>query len=408
MKKSPYWVIWVVLLAFAGFANAVPQKIAGGQMHTIFVDGMQVYGMGNTQYGVLGDQVPAGKNMVPVDLGISNVKAVAAARYLSLFLLDDGTALYVGFNWNRKQIINIPELIPGSEITDIAAGFSRIVYVSNGHVFEWDMVLGSTPVDKGLVDIVEVSAGYEYFMAKDVNGNTFSWGDGQANGELGNGSFELNATPLQIGMDVAAIGAGHDTAAFVHNDGRGKAWGNGANGKVGDGTVATYPMPMDIYGSHSFVQIAPGYYATGGIDVGGNLYVWGLHDYIDETDNMPFGSSTVPALVEGLTDVREVEVAYGHIIVLTNSGDIYTWGSDAYGQLGDVNNIMLNTNSPQFVATVSIVGSVIAPVVDDPVVDDGNDDRNRGHGNSNGCDADNPGKSCENYLAARNGKKSKK
>jgi alpha-tubulin suppressor-like RCC1 family protein len=72
----------------------------------------------------------------------------------------------------------------------------------------------------------------------------------------------------------------------------------------------------------------------------GNLFVWGTlkFDTGSESTNKlyrPF-SSPLPVLIEELKRETIIQIAAGavHLLVLTNKGRVYSWGTSTYGRLG--------------------------------------------------------------------------
>lgn len=479
MNKILPMALVAISIGFATSANAIPQKIATGIWHTIYVDGTEAYGMGRADLGMLGEASSANINSLPIQLGISDVKYVAAGRHTSVFLKNDGTAVYTGANLSTRARVFAPELVPGVNITDIAAGTSNIVFVSDGRVYNWNMLVGDAPVDMGLFNIVEVSAGADFNMAKDINGNVYTWGDGP-NGELGNGVFGSSATPSVVASGVHYMHAGKDAAAAVFTDGSSQMWGNNNNGKLGDESYVAQPSPVDINTDLSFSKVVTGGIASFGIEANsGDLYGWGWHNYIGGTT---WNRSSLPIRIADITDVREISAYYGHYVLLTNAGDIYSWGGDNNGKLGDSAEIK-ETHGPVYVTSVSIVDQnpIICPgpievivevpgeniyidvpgetvyvevetiveveqIVEVPIetivqvpvevivektvevpIDISsmsrqdlkllkkqiskllkrNHEHDRGHGNNEGCDENNPGKSCKHNRSTSKGKKVK-
>lgn len=110
-----------------------------------------------------------------------------------------------------------------------------------------------------------------------------------------------------------------------------------------DGTVLTLDYNNKIYlidNLNNVVQVSVGGYpeiysrASGMKSVGLKSYcfclrkdgtVWSIGDV---------SSGQAATLVEGLTDVKYIDTGREHSIALTNSGEIYTWGNNTYGQLG--------------------------------------------------------------------------
>ncbi len=189
--------------------------IAAGYFTSLFLksDG-SLWAMGNDVYGQLGDGVfdntppPYGPDR-PEQIVASNVTAIAAGYYHSLFLKSDGSLWAMGEN-NYGQLgdgtydnTNAPEEIVASNVTAIAAGYLHSLFLkSNGSL--WGM-------------------GYNYY------------------GQLGDGTYggPLNDQGIPeriVSSNVIAIAAGDEHSLFIKSDG--SLWGMGGNGagQLGDGT----------------------------------------------------------------------------------------------------------------------------------------------------------------------------
>ena len=79
-------------------------------------------------------------------------------------------------------------------------------------------------------------------------------------------------------------------------------------------------------------------YASYAIDVNGNLYVWGNDQYLHTVASSTVKQDSTPVLVTmpaGVTKWLAVACGQNHSIALGNDGNIYSWGLNNYGQLGN-------------------------------------------------------------------------
>jgi len=233
-----------------------------------------------------------------------------------------------------------------------------------------------TPFKIGtLSDVVKVSAGVVYTtiteedetaaggshiiaMAKDAD-YVYAWGANSA-GQLGNGNQgDISEIPLQVdvcaGVDAHVIdvsaGAEHSVAAC--SDGLLYIWGTAIPDVLGypleEGCEdisppdtnkpcalfdyyyncgETYPLP-DV------ISVAAGAYHTTVLTVDGDVYTWGWNDFGQLGDSTQT-KSRIPKKVEVLDNIQVVAVAAGsyHSLALTANGRVYSWGKNDYGQLG--------------------------------------------------------------------------
>ena len=166
-----------------------------------------------------------------------------------------------------------------------------------------------TPVAvSGLSSVTAIAAGYLHNLALLQNGHVYAWGDG-VDGELGDGTSSgpnicdntpcstkpVAVTGLSSAMAIAA-GANHSLALL--KDGTVMAWGDNGGGELGDGTT------------------------TG-----------------PDTCSEGNPCSTTPTTVTTVTgsplrNVTAIAAGAGFSLALLSNGQVYAWGYNAEGQLG--------------------------------------------------------------------------
>lgn len=192
--------------------------------------------------------------------------------------------------------------------------------------------------------------------------NMFAWGYGEY-GRLGQGDKTTYDLPMQVlsyvdvKFSTVALGAAHCLAI---SNGQLYTWGKCHVGQLGHGEEFSdeyvprlVEKPKDV----KFVQVSSGDSHSLAITDQGELYVFGIGYY----GALGLGSEShvfTPTLLEFFkTAGLRVKEAHGgefHTIVLTDNGEVYTWGRNDYGQLGigeTVNSagatMYLNSRVPQ-------------------------------------------------------------
>ncbi|KAJ0406517.1 hypothetical protein P43SY_001448 [Pythium insidiosum] len=118
------------------------------------------------------------------------------------------------------------------------------------------------------------------------------------------------------------------------------SWGRGEDGQLGLGDTSDQHRPVLIDALHErrVVQIACGSGHTVVLTDDGEVYTWGRGDdgRLGHGDN---GWKFVPRLVEELRgkNIRQVTCGSYHTAAVTVSGELFTWGGGMYGKLGHGN-----------------------------------------------------------------------
>lgn len=141
--------------------------------------------------------------------------------------------------------------------------------------------------------------------------------------------------------------AGEHHSLALSTSGDVYAWGSNAEGQLGDGTTTSSTAPQLVGGPSSghrqtSLQQPATYVACGArhslaINALGQCLAWGwsLHGQCGTGKAVP--SVPTPTPVSALGPLKCVGVAggLGHTVVHTDQGDVYAWGLNADGQLGD-------------------------------------------------------------------------
>ncbi|GLW57963.1 RCC1 domain-containing protein [Kitasatospora phosalacinea] len=150
-----------------------------------------------------------------------------------------------------------------------------------------------------------------------------------------------------------------------------RAWGNNANGQLGDGSAKTQRLtPVSVVGmaGAELNGIAAGGSTSGTTVTGfalallgnGTVEAWGRNDkgQLGNGTTSATEDAAVPGLVAGLTGVEAVAAGGLHALALLKDGTVKAWGLNDKGQLGDGTTV--NTNLPVTVAGLSDVKAVAA------------------------------------------------
>jgi len=296
--------------------------VAAGDAHSLFLksDGT-VWGCGRNYGGELGVGTSSLRTeYTPIQIkGVSGVKAIATGTDYSLFLKQDGTVWACGHNSNGQlgvklrwdtdddflanrypQPFQIPDL---SDVIAIAAGSYHSLFLKsdgsvwgcgyNGYIQLGDGDYGDeafehvVPVPGLESGVVAMSTGHSHSLFLMSDGTVRACGSHGAHGKLGLGSatgevgvFTVQTVPGLTG--VRAVAAGRDHSLFLKNDGSVWACGSTREGQLGIGIsgVGTHrrqPVPADITGVKA---IAAGYVHSLFLKNDGSVWACGSALYI--------------------------------------------------------------------------------------------------------------------------------
>lgn len=165
-------------------------------------------------------------------------------------------------------------------------------------------------------------------------GCVFSWGANEC-GQLGDGTVIPRSSPNAIpGTNWIYISSGEKHAAAIKADGSLWSWGENCVGQLGDGTVVPRSSPVQVPGSWFYV--ASNGKHTSATKADGTLWTWGLNLCGQLGDNCALGNfpRSSPTQVAG-TNWSTVVNSYTSTYALNQTGCLFAWGANEYGQLGD-------------------------------------------------------------------------
>lgn len=204
--------------------------------------------------------------------------------------------------------------------------------------------------------IISVSAGCSYSLALDEYGNVWAWGWNYY-GELGDNSNTSRYTPVLtdkslMSHKIVAISAGENHSLAVDETGDVWAWGGNGYGKLGDGYIINKNTPVRTDKSHmtdKIIAVSAGSNHSLALDEYGNVWAWGRNNWGQLGDNSNVTRYTPVRTDNSLMSYKIVAISAGqyHSMALDETGDVWTWGSNNSGQLGD------NTNTERYVPVKS-------------------------------------------------------
>ncbi len=181
-------------------------------------------------------------------------------------------------------------------------------------------------------------------FAIDAGGNLYAWGF-NGNGQLGDGTLTTRQTPINISFPAGvtawtAITGGFSHTLAIGNDNNLYSWGSNSNGQLGLGDPLTsYSSPQKVpypTGVTGWTAVVAGAYYSLAVGNDGNLYSWGSNVYGqlgigNTTDQHSPTKVTLPSGVTSWTTV--IGAGAFNSIAVGNDNNIYAWGWYGYGEL---------------------------------------------------------------------------
>ena len=307
-------------------------SVSAGSNHGLVIKkDNSLWGWGLNNSGQLGDGTKTNRPS-PVKI-MDNVAYVAAGAYHSLILKKDGSLWACGEN-------------------------------TDGRVGDGTRTNRISPV-KIMDNVAAVSAGYYHSLALKTDGALWAWG-GNSVGQIGDGTYTYGTSdegitqdndkskPVKIMDNVVSIAAGGWGSFAVKTDGT--LWGWGANpwGQLGDGTDKVRLKPVKIMDGVSTVAV--GWNHSLVLKTDGSLWACGWNGdgqlgdgtvttyYEDFEDTVIITNNNKSKPVKIMTGVTAVSAGRDHSLAVKSDGNLWAWGDNSYGQLGD--GTAINRSAP--------------------------------------------------------------
>jgi len=314
----------------APFDVAFVSALAVGMGHACVVRaGGAAYCWGLNNYGQLGDGTTASRTSPVLVSGDIAFASVAPGAYHTCSLTPTGEAYCWGLN-------NLGQL--GDSTTSYR---NAPVQVIGGRAFS------------------SIGAGLDHSCAVQAStADAYCWGRSNY-GQRGDGTTQTVTFPTLtfgsslLGFDRVSAGGQHTCA--IARDGAAICWGRNHQGQVGDGTTTTRFVPTAVSGGLSFTYLAVNtndiaWESSCGVTAAGEAYCWGLNNYGQLGRGTTGGQFVEPEEVFGGLRFSSVSPGTSHTCGVTTDGDAYCWGANSYGQLGNgAAGATEGTNTPTLV-----------------------------------------------------------
>ena len=222
---------------------------------------------------------------------------------------------------------------------------------NTGQVWGWGYYSygSSSSITGNKKTFCKISSGYAHTIAIEYNGQVWGWGQGY-DGQLGDNTDDTwQTTPVSIHGNKKTFcqisGGYYNTTIAIQHNGQVWGWGSNDNGQLGNNDVVNRCTPVSIHGNKkTFCKITNGNRRSLGIDKNGQIWSWGLN-FVGSIGNNSIVNRCTPVSIHGnkKTFCQISSMAY-HNLSLDYKGQIWSWGHNTYGQLG--NNSVTNQCTP--------------------------------------------------------------
>jgi alpha-tubulin suppressor-like RCC1 family protein len=219
---------------------------------------------------------------------------------------------------------------------------------------------------------VSAANGYSCAIVDNGSNEAYCWGKGD-NGKLGNGNLSSSNVPgnkvvLPTGANPVYISSSDEHSCVVSDDGDIYCWGQNNQGQLGNGSQGGYSsIPVIVNSDVGFKSVSAGYEYSCAISIDGGLYCWGNNNNGQLGDGT-YNQRTSPVqITSGPTSSIWKEVVASstgggssHTCAISSSDEIYCWGQNNDGQLGD--GTTDDANTPQLVDMLAGITAVSVSV----------------------------------------------
>ena len=337
---------------------------SGSVAYTNFISG-ELWTWGRNAYGQLG-RGDTTLYSSPVQVGaLTNwtTSGTAGSTYNMAIIKTDGTLWTWGNNaqgqmgqndqgnagaTSRSSPVAVGAL---TNWLKVAVGDSFVVAIkTDGTLWGWgdsrfgqlglnDRISRSSPVQIGaLTSWADIDAN-ECVIARKTDGTLWTWGN-NAYACLGQGDRVHRSSPVQLGTGTnwASAAMGYYNATAITTTGTLWVWGNGANGSLGQNSTTSYSSPVQVGALTNWSQACGTRSDTTGtafvaIKTDGTLWTWGYNAYGQLGRNNAINYSS-PVQVGALTNWAFAQTSLQFMMATKTDGTLWTWGNNAYGELG--------------------------------------------------------------------------
>ena len=286
--------------------------VAGGSYHSLYVEYVnnQTWTWGNNLYGRLGDNTTTDR-CTPVSIhGTKKTFCSISAGTMHSLGIDFRGQVW---SWGENNSGRLGDNSVTNRCTPVSIHGTQKTFCS-------------------------ISGGNSHSLGLDLRGQVWSWGDSEF-GQLGVNDTTHRLTPVSIhgsSKTFCSISAAGSHSLGVDYIGQVWGWGYNYSGQLGDNTTDFKCIPVSIHGNQkTFCSIAGGNFHSLGIDLRGQVWCWGNNNRGQVGDNSITNRCT-PVSIHGTKKTFcSISGGNSHSLGIDHIGQVWGWGYNFYGTLGD-------------------------------------------------------------------------
>jgi alpha-tubulin suppressor-like RCC1 family protein len=213
----------------------------------------------------------------------------------------------------------------------------------NGQLGDFSTTQRNIPVTtfSGGTNWKQISCGLNQTAAIKTDGSLWVWGRNEY-GQLGinvyGGNRNTPVTTFAGGNNWKQVSFGREHAAAIKTDGSLWIWGYNTDRQLGINNTDARSIPVTTFaGGNNWKSVACGFFHTAAIKTDGTLWGWGRGENGQLGTNDIVNRITPTTTFTGGTTWKSVTCGWKHTAAIKTDGTLWTWGGNAYGQLG-INN----------------------------------------------------------------------
>ena len=297
---------------------------------------------------------------------IENIETVVWSNGTDwLRLLDKNTIQFQLWNWGKNTngrlgdgtVVNrcspVREFCSALDWSDISLGYNHAAAAkTTGEIWTWgansagQLGTGTTvtvcsPVREvsSSTDWCQVSASSSLTLGLKTSGQIWGWGCNRC-GAIGNGTTVNTCSPVRefcSATNWCQVSASNAFSVAIKTTGQLWSWGANGCGQLGDGTLfTTRCSPVrEFCSATDWCQVSTGFCHTAAVKTSGQLWVWGYNTCGRLGDGTTVLKNSPVREISSSTDWQQVSSAWRHTTAIKTSGQLWSWGFNCCGRLGD-------------------------------------------------------------------------